>query len=136
MQFESKLNFVKTSLFGQISKKALDNKLIASFGIRTDQNSYSKEMSNPLKQLSPRLSIAYAIAEKSSLNFNIGQYFQLPAYTVMGYRNNENQLVNQENEITYINNKQIVFGLETNPGNFSKVTVEGFYKKYENYPFY
>ena len=77
MEFESELNFVKTSLFGQISKKALDNKLIASFGIRTDQNSYSKEMSNPLKQLSPRLSIAYEIAEKSSLNFNIGQYFQL-----------------------------------------------------------
>ncbi|MFL2578881.1 MAG: TonB-dependent receptor plug domain-containing protein [Parvicellaceae bacterium] len=125
----------KTSLFGQISKKTLNNKLIASFGIRTDQNSYSKEMSNPLKQLSPRLSIAYAIAEKSSLNFNIGQYYQLPAYTVMGYRNNENQLVNRTNEITYINNKQIVFGLETNPGNYSKVTLEGFYKKYDNYPF-
>ena len=135
LEFESVLNFVKTSFFGQISKKALDNKLIASFGIRTDQNSYSKEMSNPLKQLSPRLSVAYAIGEKSSLNFNIGQYFQLPAYTVMGYRNNENQLVNKVNEITYINNKHIVFGLETNPGNFSKVTLEGFYKKYDNYPF-
>ena len=135
LEFESVLNFVKTSFFGQISKKALDNKLIASFGIRTDQNSYSKEMSNPLKQLSPRLSVAYAIGEKSSLNFNIGQYFQLPAYTVMGYRNNENQLVNKVNDITYINNKHIVFGLETNPGNFSKVTLEGFYKKYDNYPF-
>ena len=135
LEFESVLNFIKTSFFGQISKKALDNKLIASFGIRTDQNSYSKEMSNPLKQLSPRLSVAYAIGEKSSLNFNIGQYFQLPAYTVMGYRNNENQLVNKVNEITYINNKHIVFGLETNPGNFSKVTLEGFYKKYDNYPF-
>ena len=135
LEFESELNFVKTSFFGQISKKALDNKLIASFGIRTDQNSYSKKMSNPLKQFSPRLSIAYAIAEKSSLNFNIGQYFQLPAYTVMGYRNNENQLINKVNEITYINNKHIVFGLETNPGNFSKVTLEGFYKKYDNYPF-
>ena len=135
LEFESVLNFVKTSFFGQISKKALENKLIASFGIRTDQNSYSKEMSNPLKQLSPRLSVAYAIVEKSSLNFNIGQYFQLPAYTVMGYRNNENQLVNKVNEITYINNKHIVFGLETNPGNFSKVTLEGFYKKYDNYPF-
>ena len=51
--FSSELNFVKTSIFGQISKKALENKLIASLGIRTDQNSYSKEMSNPLKQLSP-----------------------------------------------------------------------------------
>jgi hypothetical protein len=135
LEFESELNFVKTSFFGQISKKALDNKLIASFGIRTDQNSYSKEMSNPLKQLSPRLSLAYAIGEKSSLNFNVGQYFQLPAYTVMGYQNNNNELVNKSNKITYINNKHIVFGLETNPGNFSKITIEGFYKKYDNYPF-
>jgi hypothetical protein len=92
-------------------------------------------MSNPLKQLSPRLSLAYAIGEKSSLNFNVGQYFQLPAYTVMGYQNNNNELVNKSNKITYINNKHIVFGLETNPGNFSKITIEGFYKKYDNYPF-
>ena len=133
--FSSELNFVKTSIFGQISKKALENKLIASFGIRTDQNSYSKEMSNPLQQLSPRLSIAYALGEKSSLNFNIGQYFQLPAYTVMGYENNLGELVNKNNGITYINNKQIVLGLETNPGNFSIITVEGFYKRYNNYPF-
>ena len=132
--FNSELNFVKTSIFGQISKKALENKLIASFGIRTDQNSYSKEMSK-LKQLSPRLSIAYALGEKSSLNFNMGQYFQLPAYTVMGYENNYGELVNKNNGITYINNKQIVLGLETNPGNFSKITLEGFYKKYNNYPF-
>ena len=54
----------------------------------------------------------------------------------MGYRNNENQLVNKENEITYINNKQIVFGLETNPGNFSKVTVEGFIKNTTTIHFY
>ena len=133
--FSSELNFVKTSIFGQISKKALENKLIASLGIRTDQNSYSKEMSNPLKQLSPRLSIAYTLGEKSSLNFNIGQYFQLPAYTVMGYENNLGELVNKNNGITYINNKQIVLGLETNPGNFSIITVEGFYKRYNNYPF-
>lgn len=135
LDFNSELNFIKTSLFGQISKKAFDNKIIASFGLRTDQNSYSKQMSNPLKQLSPRFSLAYALGEKSSLNFNIGQYFQLPAYTVMGYRNNNNELVNKENEVTYINNKHLVLGIETNPGNFSKLTVEGFYKKYDNYPF-
>ena len=135
IDFNSELNFIKTSLFGQISKKAFDNKIIASFGLRTDQNSYSKQMSNPLKQLSPRFSLAYALGEKSSLNFNIGQYFQLPAYTVMGYRDNNNELLNKDNEITYINNKHLVFGIETNPGNFSKLTVEGFYKKYDNYPF-
>jgi hypothetical protein len=113
----------------------MNNKLVASLGIRTDNNSYSKQMANPLKQLSPRFSLAYALNEKSSLNFNVGQYFQLPAYTVMGYRNSSNELINKNNSITYINNKHLVFGIETNPGNFSKVTLEGFYKKYDNYPF-
>ena len=135
LNFNSELNFIKSSFFGQISKKTLNNKVIASFGIRTDQNSYSKQMANPLKQLSPRFSLAYSIDEKTSLNFNIGQYFQLPAYTVMGYRNSSNDLLNKNNNITYINNKHLVFGIETNPGNFSKITVEGFYKKYDNYPF-
>ena len=135
LNFNSELNFIKSSLFGQISKKLINNKLVASLGIRTDQNSYSKQMANPLKQLSPRFSLAYALNKKSSLNFNIGQYFQLPAYTVMGYRNSSNELINKNNSLTYINNKHLVFGIETNPGNFSKLTLEGFYKKYDNYPF-
>ena len=134
LNFNSELNFIKSSLFGQVSKKLMNNKLVASLGIRTDHNSYSKQMANPLKQLSPRFSLAYALNEKSSLNFNVGQYFQLPAYTVMGYRNSSNELINKNNSITYINNKHLVFGIETNPGNFSKVTLEGFYKKYDNYP--
>ena len=131
----SKLELFKASVFGQISKKLFKDKLITSFGIRTDLNTYSKEMSNPLEQLSPRLSIAYAIDDKSSINFNIGRYFQLPAYTVMGYRNNNNELINKTNNLTYINNNHLVLGLETNPGNFSKLTIESFYKKYNNYPF-
>ena len=132
---DSKINFIKTSLFGQISKKAFNNKLIASFGIRTDQNNYSKDMSNPLKQLSPRLSLAYALNDKTSINFNVGKYFQLPAYTVMGYRDYNDNLINRDSGLTYINNKHIVLGIETNPGNFSKITLEGFFKKYNNYPF-
>ena len=132
---DSKIKFIKTSLFGQISKKAFNNKLIASFGIRTDQNNYSKDMSNPLKQLSPRLSLAYALNDKTSINFNVGKYFQLPAYTVMGYRDYNDNLINRDSGLTYINNKHIVLGIETNPGNFSKITIEGFYKKYNNYPF-
>ena len=102
LNFNSELNFIKSSLFGQVSKKLMNNKLVASLGIRTDNNSYSKQMANPLKQLSPRFSLAYALNEKSSLNFNVGQYFQLPAYTVMGYRNSSNELINKNNSITYI----------------------------------
>lgn len=135
LNFSSKLNIIKTSLFGQLSRQFLSDKLIFSVGLRTDQNNYSESMNNPLEQISPRLSISYSINKKSSVNFNTGRYFQLPAYTVMGYRNNNNELVNKENNLKYINNNHLVLGLEYNPGTYSKITLEGFYKKYNNYPF-
>lgn len=135
LNFSSSLNILKASLFGQLSKQFLNDDLIISLGLRTDQNNYSKSMSNPLNQLSPRFSLSYSVSDKSSLNFNVGRYFQLPAYTVMGYRNNDNVLVNKENNLTYINNNHIVFGLEHNPGTYSRITLEGFFKKYNNYPF-
>ena len=135
LNFSSELNIIKTSLFGQLSRQFLSEKLIFSIGLRTDQNNYSESMNNPLEQISPRLSISYSINKKSSINFNSGRYFQLPAYTVMGYRNNNNELVNKENNLKYINNNHLVLGLEHNPGTYSKITIEGFYKKYNNYPF-
>lgn len=135
VDFESELNLLKTCLFGQLSKKFLDDKLIGSFGLRTDQNSYSKEMSNPIDQLSPRFSLAYTLSDKISLNFNVGKYFQLPAYTVMGYKDANGELINKNNNLTYINNKHIVGGIEFNPEKYSKITIESFYKKYDNYPF-
>ena len=116
LNFSSKLNIIKTSLFGQLSRQFLSDKLIFSVGLRTDQNNYSESMNNPLEQISPRLSISYSINKKSSINFNAGRYFQLPAYTVMGYRNNNNELVNKENNLKYINNNHLVLGLEYNPG--------------------
>ena len=92
-------------------------------------------MSNPIDQLSPRFSASYSFTEKFSASFNLGRYYQLPAYTVMGYRDGNNVLVNKENEITYIQNDQFVAGLEYKPNNYAKITLEGFYKIYDNYPF-
>jgi len=69
-----------------------------------------------------------------SLNFNVARYYQLPAYTVMGYRNSANELVNKDN-IDYIRADHLIAGVEYNPTEFSKITIEGFYKLYNNYPF-
>jgi hypothetical protein len=92
-------------------------------------------MSNFLDQLSPRFSASYQFTEKFSASFNLGRYYQLPAYTVMGYRDNSGNLVNKENGITCIQSDHIVAGLQYNPTRYSKISVEGFYKKYDNYPF-
>ncbi len=135
IDFDSKLNMNKFSAFSQLSRTFWADRLTLSLGIRTDFNDYSKQMSNPLDQFSPRFSASYSLTEKLSANFNIGCYYQLPAYTVLGYRDNSNILVNKENKVTFIKADHIVGGFEYDPTQYSKISIEGFYKKYNNYPF-
>lgn len=133
--YSSRLTFNKYSGFGQISKNIFEEKLAISLGIRSDGNNYSDEMINPLDQLSPRFSLSLKLTKDIFLNFNAGRYFQLPAYTVLGYRNSQNELVNKLNKVTFIQNDHLVAGIEYNPTRFSKITCETFFKKYKNYPF-
>ncbi|MDT0552400.1 TonB-dependent receptor [Urechidicola vernalis] len=135
IDFNSELNFSKYALFAQTTKSFLDDRLALTFGIRTDFNSYSDDMSNPLEQISPRLSASYAFNPKWVLGFNVGRYYQLPAYTVMGFRDNNGFLVNKENDISHISSDHVVTGIEFKPTNYSKISLEGFYKKYSDYPF-
>lgn len=135
IDFDSEFTMQKYSLFTHVSKSILNERLSLSLGLRTDANSYSDEMSNFIDQLSPRFSASYQFTEKFSASFNLGRYYQLPAYTVMGYRDNDGNLVNKENGITYIQSDHIVGGVQYNPTKYSKITVEGFYKKYDDYPF-
>ena len=134
INYDSKFVLQKYAAFGQVSRTFMNEKLITSFGLRIDGNNYSKVMSNPFKQFSPRFSVAMAITPRINANFNTGLYYQLPAYTVLGYKEND-EFVNKENDISYIRCGHIVGGLEFNTPSNSKITVEAFYKKYDNYPF-
>lgn len=53
----------------------------------------------------------------------------------MGYRDNNSNLVNKDNKITYIKSNHLVSGIDYNPNQYSKISVEAFYKTYKNYPF-
>lgn len=134
INFASDFSMHKYGVFGQISRKYLDERLVLSLGARMDANDYSDEMNNPLRQFSPRFSAAYALRENLILNFNIGRYHQLPAYTILGYQEN-NRFINRDNGIKYISNNQAVFGVEINTARASKFTVEGYFKAYQDYPF-
>jgi len=135
IDYASELSFQKWGAFAQASTSVFNNKLVLSFGVRTDANNYVKEMQNLLNQLSPRLSASFKLTNKWSLNFNTGIYYQLPAYTVLGYTDEENNFVNKQNGITYIQSKHLVAGTEYRPNNYLRFTLEGFYKTYQNYPF-
>jgi len=111
------------------------DRLVLSLGARADANSYSSSMSNLLDQFSPRFSASYSIIPDLSWNFNAGRFYQLPPYTTLGFRNNDGVLLNRENSITYIKADHIVSGFELRPDDVSSISVEGFYKRYRDYPF-
>jgi outer membrane receptor for ferrienterochelin and colicin len=135
INYRSSLDFAKYAAFGQVSHNFMERRLDLSFGLRADGNSYSSNMSNPFGQLSPRLSASYRLTPGTSLNFNVGRFAQLPSYTTLGYRDINGGLVNRENGVKYIQVNHLVAGIEFRPSDNSQVTVEGFYKKYTDYPF-
>ncbi len=136
INFSSKLNFYKYGLFGQVSKGIFKQRLMLSLGVRFDGNTYSSAMARLWEQFSPRFSLSYSFNTNFSFNANVGRYYQLPAYTVLGYRNFiTNELVNKANNVSYIRCDHAVAGFEYTNSKSLRITVEGFYKQYANYPF-
>jgi outer membrane receptor for ferrienterochelin and colicin len=125
----------KWGAFGQASKELLSERLVLSLGLRADANNFNRHMSNMINQLSPRFSASYQLTTGWYLNFNTGRYFQAPAYTTLGYENEEGTRVNQNEDLKYVQADHVVAGVEWMPDTESKLSVEGFYKKYSNYPF-
>jgi hypothetical protein len=134
INFSSAFEMNRYGLFGQASRELLDERLVLSLGFRMDGADYSAELSNPLEQFSPRFSLSYAFNEKFAFNFNTGIYYQLPPYTILGYQE-DGVLANKNNGIRFVRNQHLVAGLEYNTAANSKITIEGYYKYYNDYPF-
>ncbi|MBE0652855.1 MAG: TonB-dependent receptor, partial [Bacteroidales bacterium] len=135
VDYNTNLEIFKWGAFGQITRNVLKDRLTLSLGIRSDANNYNNEMQNLLKQVSPRFSASYLLAQDLYLNFNTGRYYQVPSYTTLGFRDFDNNLINRDNGLTYISVDHLVGGIEWLPDETSRLTVEGFYKYYRNYPF-
>lgn len=134
IEYNSLLKLYKWNVFVQLSKSFFKERLALTFGVRSDGNSYSKEMANMIRQISPRLGGSFYFTESFAFNFNVGRYYQLPAYTTLGFRNSSGDLVNKANGIKYIFSDHAVAGLSYQDGKHIQITLEGFYKNYGNYP--
>ncbi len=135
VEYSSNMEIYKYGAFGQISKSVISNRLSLSLGVRFDGNGYSKSMANPLEQFSPRFSASFDINDKLSVNMNAGQYYLLPSYVSLGYRDENNLLANKNNNIKYIESDHLIAGFSYNLTNRSMISIEGFYKFYDKYPF-
>ncbi len=130
--FNSDIEFFKYGAFATVAKNIFKEKLLVSFGLRTDMNSFIKDGNNPLNTLSPRLSLAYHVNQKFDITGSIGSYYKIPTYTTLGYRDSNNVLANKS--MKYIQSNHYVLGTQFLPNQSLRFTVEGFYKQYNNYP--
>lgn len=120
--------------FIQASDTYFNESLSLSLGMNTIGNNFNKNMKNPLGQLSPRFSASYRINEDWNVNGNVGRYAMRPAYTTMGFRNEAGDFVNKNERLKHIISNQAIAGVEFRPGENSRFNLEGFFKKYWNYP--
>ncbi len=126
------IDFFKLGAYGHASKRFFEDRLLLSAGVRSDLNSFTTTGMNPLKTLSPRLSLAYYLSDTWNLSASVGSYYKIPVYTSLGFRNASGALVNKDLE--YIQSIHYTAGVQFVPRNDFRFTVEGFYKDYHNYP--
>ncbi len=82
---------------------------------------------NKSTSLSPRFSLSYKLNELTSLNFSTGIYHQSPSYIWLeAFESNKN--------LNMIKVDQFVLGIDHKISVDALLKVEGFYKKYSDYP--
>lgn len=131
LTFDTAIDFMKYGLFANATRSFFDNKLDVSLGFRMDDDGFTKN-EGLLSTFSPRFSASYEFASDWRLNGSIGRYFKLPPYTILGFRDTNNELINQN--VDYTQSDHLVLGLQYYFSPSSNISFEGFYKRYEDYP--
>ncbi len=124
--------FLRMGAFAQLGKRFMNNQLGISAGIRTDVNTFTTNGMNGLQTMSPRISASLVLAEKWTLNASLGRYYKIPPYTILGFADNNGNLVNKN--ARYQRSDHYTTGLEFLPNEGLRFTLEAFYKKYNQVP--
>ena len=129
--FNTEIDFYKYGFFSNFTRSFFDDRLDVSIGFRMDDDTFTED-DNLLSTFSPRLSLSYEFLENWRVNGSIGRYYKLPPYTILGFRDNDGNLVNQNSDYTL--SDHLVIGLQHYFSPSSSISLEGFYKWYDDYP--
>ena len=99
------------------------NKIITNLGIRGD---YFSPLENKF-YFSPRFSISYLLTDITRINFSTGIYYQSPSYIWLAGSKLNTRLRNMKVD-------QYILGFDSYISDDALFKVEGFYKKYSDYP--
>lgn len=132
VSFETNLDFFRYGIFAQASRSFFNERFTPSFGFRVDGNTFTDDGNNVLNTFSPRVSLAYNVSPRWTLNASWGRYYKILPYTVLGFQDQNGDFANQDGD--YTRSDHYVAGLEFLPRRSTRITLEGFYKDYANYP--
>ena len=112
-------------------EQPLGPRATATFGLRADAASISTSTANPLNNLSPRLALRYLLSEHWTANANVGQYSQLPPAIIQA----ANTAQGRREDLASALVRQAAAGVEYQNGKTYRVSIEGYFKGYQRYPF-
>ena len=129
--YTSEINFMKYGFFTNATRSFFDEKFDISVGFRMDDDSFTTS-SGLVSNFSPRLSLSYEFLEDWRISATTGRYFKIAPYTILGFRDSNGILSNKDSD--YTQSEHYVIGLQHYLNPAASVSLEGFYKKYSNYP--
>jgi outer membrane receptor for ferrienterochelin and colicin len=129
--YSAELQFYRFGMFVSGTYSFAKDKIDVSLGFRFDDDTYTAGK-RAFLNLSPRTAISFKPNEYWKFSTTAGRYYKIPPYTVLGYQNFNNEFVNKN--VKYIQSDHLGLGIERYLGSASSVSVEGFYKQYDNYP--
>ena len=130
-KYTTEIDFMKYGLFSNVTKSFFESRLDVSFGVRADADSFTED-NNMGQTISPRVGLSYSITEKWKVNGTIGRYYKIAPYTILGFRDQQEQLANRSSD--YTRSDHYVIGIERILGPASNISLEAFYKYYSDYP--
>lgn len=99
------------------------NKLDFSFGLRYELFDYLNDKS----KVSPRINLNYKITDNFSASFSYGIFYQMPPLCLVS-------TISQNRDLKPLRSDHYVAGFAYYPYPDVKITVEGYYKDYSDYP--
>jgi len=133
VDYISRINFQQYSIFSEIAKSWWNDRLILSGAARVDGNNYNESMENPFDHVSGRINLDIGLTNSLTLKLGVANYFQMPPMLTLSYQNS-GELDNQE-IAQYLQSLHYTAGFSWSTNISSRLSVEGFLKKYPGYMF-
>ena len=127
LRFSTDLGVWKGFGYGQLTARTLGGRLALTGGLRADVLDF---IDAPLS-VSPRASATYELADRWDVSAAVGRFTQAPELVALSVQEG-GQFANRQ--LDWIDVSQVVGGLAFRPEPSLRLSAEGYYKAYGNYP--